>query len=256
MPFSGTQDVQAAAARAPLLKGFDTEAWELPGAEILHLSFEAVEEPALGLIPPALHPSIPPYVMLYVTRCPQSPVGPFSLAQVRLVGRAGVRPRGYLLGAYTDSQQAAAALRSRWGFTVDLGTIALEPRHDRVIGRVQRGDQTILEMELQNPEQISGADVTYPDGLNLARVKENGTEKLVLIQVDPEYVFHNAQRGRPRLITFQADAWGGENRLRCTNPITATFTRCDTDLPKLRFALDPLVPGARGRIRLAEGARR
>jgi hypothetical protein len=255
MPFSGTQDVQAAAARAPLLRGFDTEAWELPGTEILQLTFEVVEGPALELLPPALHPSIPPYALLSVARYPQSPVGPFALAQVRLVGRAGVRPRGYLLGAYTDSEKAGAELRARWGFTVDLATISLDPRHDRIIGRVLREGQPILEMELQAPEQISGADITYPDGLNLTRTPQNGTEKPVLIQVDPEYVFHNAQRGRPHIISFQADAWGTNGKLRCTNPVTATFTRCDTDLPKLRFALDPTVPGARGRIRLAEQMR-
>ncbi|HEV8715567.1 MAG TPA: acetoacetate decarboxylase family protein [Candidatus Binatia bacterium] len=255
MPFSGTQDVQAAAARAPLLQGFDTEVWELRGAEILQLSFEVVEEPALGLIPPALHPSIPPYAILSIIRYPQSPVGPFALAQVRLVARAGARPRGYLLGAYTDAEKAAAELRARWGFTIDLATISLDPRHDRIIGRVQREGTPILEMELQAPEQISGADVTYPDGLNLTRARQNGSEKPVLIQVDPEYVFHNAQRGRPHLISLQADAWGAEGRLRCTNPITATFTRCDTDLPKLRFALDPTVPNAQGRIRLAERTR-
>ncbi|HKA56166.1 MAG TPA: acetoacetate decarboxylase family protein [Candidatus Binatia bacterium] len=255
MPFSGTQDVRAAAARAPLLRGFDTEVWELPGAEILQLTFEVVEEPALGLIPPALHPSIPPYAILSLTRYPQSPAGPFALAQVRLVARAGARPRGYLLGAYTDAATAAAELRARWGFTVDLAAISLDPRHDRIIGRVRREGNTILEMELQAPEQISGADVTYPDGLNLTRAGQNGGEKPVLIQVDPEYVFHNAQRGRPRLISFQADAWGGEGRLRCTNPIAATFTRCDTDLPKLRFALDPTVPNAQGRIRLTERPR-
>jgi hypothetical protein len=159
------------------------------------------------------------------------------------------------LGAYTDSEQAAAELRARWGFTIDFGTITLDPRHDRVIGRVQRGAQTILEMALQAPEQISGADVTYADSLHLIRVPEDGAEKPVLIQVDPEYVFHNAQRGRARLLALQADAWGGDKRLRCTSPITATFVRCDTDLPRLRFALDPGVPNARGRIRLAEQAR-
>jgi hypothetical protein len=255
MPRSGKQEVQVAAQRAPLLKGFDTEAWALLGAEILHLSFEVVEEPAEGLIPPALHPSIPPYAALSIARYPQSPVGPLALAQVRVVARAGMRPRGYLLGAYTDSEKAAAELRARWGFTIDLGTITLEPRHDRISGRVQRGAQTILEMELQAPEQISGSDVTYADSLHLVRVQENGTEKPVLIQVDPEYVFHHAQRGRARLISFQAEAWGGDTWLRCTNPITATFVRCDTDLPRLRFALDPVVPNARGRIRLAERAR-
>ena len=39
MPHSGKQNVQSAAQRAPLLTGFDTEVWELPGAEILHLLF-------------------------------------------------------------------------------------------------------------------------------------------------------------------------------------------------------------------------
>src|SRR5262249_30108830 len=255
MPRSGKQDVQVAAQRAPLLTGFDTEVWELPSAELLHLSFEIVEEPSEWLIPPALHPSIPTYATLSIARYPQSPVGPFALAQVRVVARAGARPRGYLLGAYTDAEKAAAELRARWGFTVDLAAISLDPRHDRIIGRVQCEGNTILEMELQAPEQISGADVTYPDGLNLTRAGQNSGEKPVLIQVDPEYVFHNAQRGRPRLISFQADAWGGEGRLRCTNPIAATFTRCDTDLPKLRLALDPTVPSAQGRGRLGERPR-
>jgi hypothetical protein len=252
MPHSGQLDVQTVAARAPRLRGFDTEVWELPGAEILHLTFEVVEEPARELIPPALHPSIPPYVALWIARYPQSPIGPFALAQVRLVARAGVRPRGYLLGAYTDSEKAAAELSARWGFTASRGAIAIDPRHDRIIGRVQRNSETILEMELENPEQISGSDVTYSDGLNLARATLDGQERPVLIQVDPEYVFLSAQRGRPRLITLHGAAWGADDKLRCTTPIAAVFTRCDTDFPKLRFALDPTVQQARGRIRLAE----
>lgn len=252
MPRVGKQDVHTAAQRVPLLKKLHTEVWELPGAELLHLSFEIVEEPAEELIPPALHPSIPSYATLSIARYPQSPVGPFSLAQVRVVARAGIRPRGYLLGAYTNSERAAAELRARWGFTIDVGTITLDPRHDQIIGRVQRGEQTILEMALHAPEQISGSDVVYADSLHLVRLAENGTEKPVLIQVDPEYVFHNAQRGRARLLSFQADAWGAETRLRCRDPIVGTYVRCDMDLPKLRFALDPTVPNARGRITLAE----
>jgi len=251
MPLFGKQDVQAVVTRAPLMNGFGTEAWELKNAEILHLAFEVVEGPAEWLIPPALHPSIPPYVTLSVARFPTSPAGPFALAQVRLVVRAGIRPRAYLLGAYTNSAQAAAELRARWGFTIGLGIITLQARHDRVIGQVVREGQTILEMELENPEQISGADVTYLDSLHLARVIENGKETPVIVQVDPEYVFHSAQRGKPRLISLQADAWGGNGRLRCTNPMHATFCHCDTDLPKLRFALDPSVPAVQSSRRLA-----
>ncbi|MEW6298567.1 MAG: acetoacetate decarboxylase family protein [Thermodesulfobacteriota bacterium] len=251
MPVFGKLDVQTAAARAPLMRGFDTEAWELKGAEILQLSYEIAEAPAEHLIPPALHPSIPPYATLSVARFPSSPVGPFSLAQVRVVVRAGIRPRGYLLHAYTDAERAATELRARWGFTVDLGKITLQARHDRVIGRVERNGHTILDMQLENPEQISGSDITYLDSLHLARVTEGGKETPIIVQVDPEYVFHSASRGRPHLLTLQTDAWGGNNRLHCTSPMTATYTRCDTDLPKLRFALNPVVPAVEGSRRLA-----
>lgn len=251
MPLFGKQDVQAAIARAPQMTGFDTEPWELKGAEILNLAFEVVEGPAEYLVPPALHPSIPPYATLTIARFPNSPVGAFMLAQVRLIVRAGIRPRGLLLGAYTDSDKALAELPRRWGFSLGRATIVLQSRHDRVIGQVVRDGQMILDMALENPEQISGADVTYLDSLHLARVNENGKETPLIVQVDPEYVFHSAQRGKPRLLALQADAWGAENRLRCTTPMHATFCRCDTDLPKLRFGMDPSVPAVQGSRRLA-----
>lgn len=251
MPVFGKQDVQAALERAPLMSGLDTDPWELKGAEILQLSFEVVEDPAEWLVAPALHPSIPPYVTLSVARFPDSPVGAFGLAQVRLVVRAGIRPRAYLLGAYTDSEKAASELRARWGFTIEQGTITLQARHDRVIGQVAKDGQLILDMEAENPEYISGSDVTYIDSLHLVRVNEGGEEKPLIVQVDPEYVFHSAQRGMPHLKALNSAAWGAENRLQCTNPMTATYTRCDTDLPRLRFALDPSVPAMQGSRKLA-----
>lgn len=251
MPVFGKQEVQAAVAQAPQMTGLDTEAWELKGAEILQLSFEVVEGPAEKLIPPALHPSIPPYATFSVARFPESPAGPFFLAQVRVIVRAGIRPRGYVLGAYTDSEKAAAELRARWGFPVEIGEMVLRRRHDRINGRVARSGQTILEIELENPELISGADVSYIDNLHLARVREGGKESSLLVQVDPEYVFHHAERGWPRLMAFQGDAWGAGDRLRCTNPIIAIFTRCDTDFPKIRFVLDPSVSALQGTRRVA-----
>lgn len=254
MPVFGRQDVEAAAAHAPLMTGLDTDAWALEAAEILQLSFEIAEEPAEWLIPPALHPSIPPYATLSVARYPASPVGAFALAQVRIVARAGIRPRGYLLQAYADSEAAVAELRARWGFTVEAAGVSLQPRHDRVTGIVERNGETLLAMELENPEHISGADVTYLDSLHLARVQQDGdnpTGVPTIVQVDPEYEFHAATRGTPRLLGFKAGAWGDAGRLRCTTPIIATMTTSDTDLPRVRFVMDPSLPAVRGSRRLA-----
>ena len=251
MPIFGKQDIAATSASVPVMHGFDTEAWELKGASILQLAFEVIEGPAEWLVPPALHPSVPPYATLSVARFPTSPAGPFSLAQVRLVVRAGIRPRAYLLGAYTDSPQAAEQLSTRWGFTIHTAIVTLQTRHDRIIGQVVRDGQTILDIELENPEQISGTDVTYLDSLHLVRLSEKGQEHPLIVQVDPEFVFHSAQRGKPRLRTLVADAWGGDDKLQCTNSMHATFCSCDTDLPKLRFALDPSIPAVKGSRRLA-----
>lgn len=251
MPGSGRLDVKKAAARAPLLHGTDTDPWQLPKAEILQASFEMVEERGERLIPPALNPTIPPYATLSVSRFPTSPLGPFALAQVRVVARAGIRPRGYLLGAFIDSEAVASELRTRWGFRLEFAEISLLARNDRVAGEVRRGRETVLAIELMNPEVISGAEVTYVDSLHLARLRERDGEGPVLVQVDPEYTFHLAERGRPRLGAFRADAVDPDDLLRLTDPVAATYSRSDTDLPRIRFLIDPTVPGARSRTRLA-----
>ena len=86
--------------------------WELPDAQFLQINWEVLDEGAIGLTPPSLHPSIPPFASFFAGHYPESPVGPFSLVQVRLVVRAGIRPRGLCLGAVCDSPAATEALRT------------------------------------------------------------------------------------------------------------------------------------------------
>ncbi|MEL6983052.1 MAG: hypothetical protein AAFO29_11565, partial [Actinomycetota bacterium] len=85
MPLFGTLDLDTALADAPTVGGLSPEPWNLPGAETLQVSYEVAEDPALAITPPALHPSIPPYATFSVCRFPESPVGAFTLAMVRLI---------------------------------------------------------------------------------------------------------------------------------------------------------------------------
>ena len=55
-----------------------------------------------------------PYATWLVTRYPESPVGPFALAQLRLMGRAGAHPRGFVLAAVASTPEAARALAGGW----------------------------------------------------------------------------------------------------------------------------------------------
>lgn len=248
MPLFGELLVAAVAPRLPRLPHLDVEAWTLPRAEILQLAWE-VDDGTRALLPRAMHPAIPPYATVVVTRYPESPVGPFTLAQVRLMGRAGAHPRGVVLGAVASTEEAAEALRTGWGFPVTAGAVAWHRYHDRVAVTVERGGERILDVALVNPEVISGGDVQYIHGVILAQVVDDGRPRPLLVQVDPHYTFHTAERGRPAAARFEGAAWNA-GALRLRHPISATVTTCDTDLPRIRFVMDPEIPVVQGTRRI------
>jgi hypothetical protein len=250
MPTFGTLELTAVVDRMATVRDLDTEAWSLPGAEILQLAFE-VPRTTETLLPRAVHPAIPPYATIWVTRYPESPVGPFTLAQLRLMARAGAHPRGLVLGAVASTTEAATALRERWGLPVVPGKVTFTRRHDRVMATVARDGATVLDCELIDPEVISGGDVQYIHSVTLAQAPLDGRTGPLLIQVDSRYTFKKAERGRPRVGELVPSAWGA-GPLRPLNPIAATVTLCDTDLPRIRFVMDVEVPVVRGTRRIRE----
>jgi acetoacetate decarboxylase len=248
MPTFGLLDTASAVARTPHVQSFDTEAWTLPGAEILQLAWE-VPPASDALLPKAMHPAIPRYVTFLVARYPESPVGPFLLAQLRLMGRAGAHPRGFVLGAVASTPAAAAALRDRWAFPAKAGAVALRRYHDRIDATVNAGGAPILEAGLINPEVISGGDVQFIHSITFGQAMEDGRPVPYLVQVDPHYTFHRAERGRPQLSRFDAEAWNAGS-LRLTSPIAASLSAVDTDLPQIRFVMHPETPVVRGTKRI------
>ena len=248
MPIFGALELRSIVSRLPEMADFDAEAWTLPSAEVLQVSYEVGDE-SLAKLPRAMHPAVPPYATFSVTRYPESPVGPFSLAQVRLIGRAGAHPRGHVLGAVASSEGAAKALRERWGLPVSPGQVAVARYHDRVTASVRCEGETVLDLALVNPEPISGGDVQYIAWVTLARVMEDGALRPYLVQVDPHYTFHKAERGRPSVRRFEAGAWNAES-VQLLQPISASVTTCDTDLPRIRFVMDPEMPVWQGTRRL------
>jgi hypothetical protein len=244
MPLYGELELATMAGGLPRLRDLDTEAWELPKAEILQLACE-IADGSRTLLPRALHPAIPEYVTFVVTRYPESPVGAFDVAQLRLMARAGVHPRGYVLGVVGTSEAAVTALRERWGYPAALGEVALRRYHDRMVATVRREGTTVLELALVDPEIVAGGDLQYIHAVTLARL--DGTAQLV--QVDPHYTIHRAARGRAHVSRFEPGAWNAEP-IRLTTPISASSATCDTDLPRIRFVMDPEIPVIRGTRRV------
>jgi hypothetical protein len=252
MPVFGQLDLPAVLPALPVMPDLDTAAWELPGAQLLYLALEVEAEVVDALLPRALHPAVPRYVTILVTQYPQSPVGPFRLAQLRLMGRAGVHPRGYVVHAYTDQPHATTELRRHWGFPVETADdIRLRVHHDRVVATVDAAGRSLLHCALTHYEVVAGTDINYISSVHLARVTGGAHAGPQLVQVDPRYTIHRAERGRPELTSLDAEAWQVQG-LRVVHPIIGTFTTVDTDLPRIRFIMDPQTPVMHGTTRVRE----
>lgn len=241
MPLVGTRDVSELLSTAPIVSKLDAERIELPGAQILQLMYEIDDDAMVSLIPPALHPTIPPTLVFSVTRFPESPAGPFVLAEVRVGCRSGARPRGFLAHGFCDSAAATEFLREHWGYPIAQGDVSLQKRYDRIHARVHASGKNVFEASLINPEPISGNDIQYLASLNLARVQRDGREDTRLIQVDPDYVFKSADRGQLELNAFDASAFNVEGA-RLIHPVSASYAVADVTMPNIRYLVDPEKP--------------
>ena len=250
MVFSGTLDITEQLAVSSSMASLDTEALELENVEIAEFFLEIDDGDMTGVLPPALHPTIPPTVHFLGYRAPDGPLGPFTLAQLRVGCRAGVRPRGYTTLCFCDSEQASQELSARWGFPIQPGRVTLQRNYDRVLLRVDAGHR-ILDIELMDPLPISGFDISYTASVNLAKASHAGDEKPWLIQVDPDYTVRRADRGVPKLNHFEAEEWAAPG-VRPVYPITGTFTVSDIKLPTLRYILDPAKTAFEGTVVLAQ----
>lgn len=243
MPLLGTLDIKqwVAGGGVATFDPKEGEAWVLKGAELLAVSIE-IQPGARALLPPGMHPSVPMYAVFSVGKFPESPVGPFTMAQVLISGRTGIRPRGFALKTLVDNEAARRELAARWGFPVAPGESRLISRHDRVQAEVRACGALVAQCELTDREPIEGSDIEPLASTNLARNAADGT--LVLIQVEPAYEYSKAERGRPRVLSFDQTVWRMGGHVQLNQGITAVYSQCDMALPPPRFIMDPERPSS------------
>src|SRR5579862_2079566 len=125
MPLAGCLDVARLLDDAPSVSLDGTEV-RAEGVEILQVLFEVPASDAEALVPAALNPTIPPVVTFLAYRAAESPFGPFSLVQTRVIARAAVRPRAYLVSACCDNEELTAVLARSFGFRTWAGKARLQ----------------------------------------------------------------------------------------------------------------------------------
>jgi hypothetical protein len=127
--------------------------------------------------------------------------------------------------------------------------VSIRSHYDRVFATVVNHGRTILDIVLSGSEVVSGADIQYISSVHLARVTGTDTPGPQLVQIDPKYTFHKAERGRPVLNYVDEAAWHCDH-FTVVNAMVGNFTMVDTDLPPIRFVMDPEKPVIQGTTRV------
>ena len=247
----GTRDVELEAAGAPTVDlTAQTEPLELTGGEVLQTFYELPFTGFAERIPPALHPTHPPMAHMIFYKVPDSPVGPFNMALVRVSALAGISRWSYPIASWVDNTDAIEYFGRRWGYSLAPATVELQRRHDRVWGTVEVGGQVILETGMYDPEPVNGTDATHAGHLNVAHVERDGTVQPTLVQAGPQLSFRKCDRGRPQMTTYDVGAIGGDKPYW---PVSAYSGTCNFLFSPVSFVADPNKPVMDGGLILSGG---
>ena len=227
---TGTASLEELAAGAPVMPSTSPEPVTLERIEVLQAIFEMAYSTRESSLPPGLHPTTPPLLVILAWSVPDSPWGPFCMTQLRVSCRSGVRPRGFVAACRVDSERAAAELSSRWGFPAAVGPVGLDRFYDSAV--LDAGPA--LKLTGMDPDPLGPADVQYTVTTTLAHTPRG----LRLVQVEPEYELRRVERVRPRLDHFDDTAWGSRG-LTPRHPVSASIGVGTLSIPRLRFVSRP-----------------
>lgn len=232
---SGTAPLAELLGHAATMPSFDTAAETFPDAVVFQAMCEIAVAGRQSSLPAGLHPTNPPSLVVQAWRCPESPWGPFSMAQLRVGCRSGLRPRGMVQGCVVDTADAAVALRERWGFPAQVGTVQLDVGYHEVVLRVGLDGREVAALHALGPVPLDPGDVSFATTVVLARTPRG--ERLV--QVDTELAVTRAERLRLSRPMIDAAAAGVHPSVVVTHPVAASVSRGALTLEALRYVSRP-----------------
>ena len=183
-----------------------------------------------SVLPPSLHPTIPPALSIQVWDVRDGTYGPCRFAITRVSCRSGVRARGFTTGMVTNVANATTDLRDRFGFPAVTGDIDVLRGFDRFDAKVSTNGTQILSVSGVDPDPMGNNDVQYTGMLNLAHVSAG----LRLLQVETQHTATQVERLSSTLHAFDPAAWGNP-LLSPYRMVAATVAHENINIPPLRF---------------------
>ncbi len=236
----GSLDIETRGAGAPVLTDFAVDPWVLKGVHVLDCRTEIAAEAGDALIPPSLRPAIPSYGALSVSMVPDSPVGPFTIAELRVGVRIGAVAGLFLVGAVCNSARACEALRARWGYRVVSGEVTLEELYHQAAARAVVDGRVVLGLRLTDRRPLPGTRINVPSIVNLGRRGADGP--LILANTPVQIAYAQADGGRFVLEVLDGAAFGAGDAFRPSFPMGASIGVADVTLGAIDVTADPTRP--------------
>jgi hypothetical protein len=224
----GNADLAVLAARAPQMDSYADESIPLEGVTCVQMTAEMRNSARESVLPPSLHPTVPPALCIQAWWVADSAWGPFHLVSTRICCRSGVRARGFTTGVCVDSAPVAQMLARRFGFPVRLAAVRFRHGYDGARLRVETEKRSDLDILAVDPQPLGADDVQYTTTLNLAKTPDG----LRLVQVETRHEVSRAERLQGRLLDFDAAGWG--------EPLLEPYHHVSTSLAKGRIILQPI----------------
>lgn len=244
----GEADIDEALRGAPKISEFVPDGLPLEGARLIQVIYEVPMFSTAAHLPKALAPVKPAFISWRGLSLPETPWGPTTIAETRILCRAGFRPRVYLLSAKTDNPAALEELRSRWGYRIDaVEKVSLRRFHDTTQLIVVEDGVTTLSLEAVQPTITSATAFGLNSSIHLADTPLGPK----LVQMDIDYTFTRAEICRPRLHAFVTSAWRSDG-LDPAYPVSAISGVADITLRRIRFVSDLDKPALFGTQSLVE----
>ncbi|WP_420436679.1 hypothetical protein [Candidatus Poriferisodalis sp.] len=254
---SGTASVDELAADAPQISAFSSEPVRLAGVTSLSLVAELRRPAREAVLPPGLHPIVPPAMSLEAWNVSESPWGAFSAAFVRIVCRSGARARTFCVGAAASTDDAVAGLRSQLGFPARRAEVAMRRHYNGVdlavapagetdrVTAAHNGAGPMLVVNALDPDPLSVGDLQHVGSMNLAHTPLG----LRLVQVETHHDPSRVERLAARIDAIDAGAWG-QPLLDPYWVVSCSVSLGDIEIPAIRFVCDPALPAADGTERV------
>jgi hypothetical protein len=219
---------------APTIADYFAEPIVFQNATLFQLVMEMRNGAREAVLPPSLHPTIPPTLSLQLWQVGESPWGPFRMAVARVSCRGGVRARGFTTAVAASTDLAVEALRNNFGYAARRADIHFATSYSGVEAAVAESGRDSFRANAVDPVPMGADDVQYTGTLNLAHVPSG----LRLVQVEFHLEPQRVERLEAELRAFTPAAWGND-RLDPYYVVAASLASGTVTFPPLRFLLRP-----------------